>query len=156
MEMKRSSKKADIIFVPIAISESSGLLPVPATQTRFERKERFDDVPDIQRNVVRLLNSIQNEYFLQSFRTCRADLRCPYLLEVTVPKGSKRQLQQAPNFLTKHTGGFKSSTDAVAHLHGGSLVELGLEPTTRLKKRRPRFDHSATSTTKGNEWQGDR
>ncbi|GFU23293.1 HTH_48 domain-containing protein [Trichonephila clavipes] len=32
------------------------------------KEKRFDDIPDIQRNVTRLLNSIPKEDFLQSFQ----------------------------------------------------------------------------------------
>ncbi|GFU31801.1 hypothetical protein TNCV_1176661 [Trichonephila clavipes] len=38
------------------------------TQTRFKKGKRCDDIPDIQRNVTRLSNSIPNEDFLQSFQ----------------------------------------------------------------------------------------
>ncbi|GFV11840.1 hypothetical protein TNCV_3686181 [Trichonephila clavipes] len=43
------------------------LLPVPKTKLALKGK-RFDDIPDIQRNVTRLLNSISKEDFLQSFQ----------------------------------------------------------------------------------------
>ncbi|GFU14984.1 hypothetical protein TNCV_795531 [Trichonephila clavipes] len=48
------------------------LLPVPTTQTRFER--RFDDIPNIQRNVTKILNSSQKKTSYKVSSTCIADL----------------------------------------------------------------------------------
>ncbi|GFV41200.1 hypothetical protein TNCV_2979541 [Trichonephila clavipes] len=50
----------------LARSQSSRVL-IPTTQTRLKRN-KFDNIPEIQRNVTRLLNYIPKEDFLQSFQ----------------------------------------------------------------------------------------